>query len=181
MNVCTLLPVLGRAAAVLISGLVIALPGHCNEDGAGGEVRFTVGATGVLDDQRDAMARIEYHFDKKLILDITPFLTTGVATDGSSYIGGGLAYRRDLGKEWRVTLASGPGYYDRNGGTVLGHKLEFISYIELAREVYPGFWMGVNVGHISNAGFGKVNPGREMLGLTYSFRPRSRARSQPRE
>jgi hypothetical protein len=171
MNGCGRFPVAGRIAAVMVSGFLSILPAIASEEKHGGELRFTAGVTGILDRDRDATARIEYHFDRELIPHITPYLSAGVATDGSSLFGGGLAFRHALGKRWRITLASGPAYYDQNGGANLGYKLEFVSYAELAAEVSPGFWLGLNIGHISNAGLGRVNPGREIVGITYTFRP----------
>jgi len=172
---------IGRFAAVILQVVALAAPAAGDEVDRGGEIRFTAGVTGILDNDRDATARIEYHFDKELLPRITPYLSAGIATDGSSLFGGGLAYRLPLGEHWRITLASGPAYYDQNGGANLGYELEFVSYAEIATEVAPGFWMGLNVGHISNAGLGKVNPGREIVGITYSFRPRkSRARTEDR-
>jgi hypothetical protein len=165
----------------LLHVFALTAPAADGEDDRGGELRFTVGVTGVLDNDRDATARIEYHFDKELLPRITPYLTAGIATDGSSLFGGGFAVRLPIGDSWRITLASGPAYYDQNGGTNLGYELEFVSYAEIATEVARGFWMGINVGHISNAGLGRVNPGREIVGITYSFRPRkNRTRTEER-
>jgi lipid A 3-O-deacylase len=164
-----MLPKLGRVASIMILGFLTAALSQASEEQTGDELRLTVGLTGALDRDRDATARIEYHFDKPLVYTITPYVSAGIATDGSSLFGAGLAYRRRLGSRWRMTLASGPAYYDRNGGADLGYNLEFVSYAELATEVAPGLWVGLNFGHISNAGLGKVNPGREIVGITYSI------------
>lgn len=167
-------PSAARIAALAIHALAIAAPTRAGGEERGGEIRFTAGVTGVLDADRDATARIEYHFGAGLLPRITPYLSAGIATDGSSLFGGGLAYRLPLGERWRITLASGPAYYDQNGGADLGYEIEFVSYAEIATEVAPDIWIGLNIGHISNAGLGKTNPGREIVGLTYSFRPKAR-------
>jgi lipid A 3-O-deacylase len=76
-----------------------------------------------------------------------------------------------LGNLWRVALSSGPGYYQRTDANApdLGSKLEFLSSIEFSRETVAGQRVGFAFQHISNAHIGRINPGSEILQISYAF------------
>ena len=48
---------------------------------------------------------------------IHPYLLGSWATDGATYVGPGLLYNFEFARRWRLTLGSGPGYYQRNRST----------------------------------------------------------------
>ena len=172
MKARTLFPTVGRAAVMVVACLLLLKPAIAQNSATGDEIRFTAGVAGVFDDTRDGHLRVEYHFDRKLFFDIRPYLTAGYSADGSFHAGGGLELTHPISDNWRFTVASGPVFYDRNGGVDLGDQLEFISYAEIATEISQDVWIGANIAHISNASLGRINPGREMIGISLSFRPR---------
>ena len=160
---------LGRVAALLASGFLLVSAARAKDAVQSDEIRVTAGVNSVLDTHSHGHVRVEYHFDRDLFYNIKPFLTAGYNGDGSFHLGAGLGYTQQFAEHFRFTLASGPVYYNRNGGLDLGSELEFLSYAEVAAEVHPGVWLGVNFGHMSNASTGRINPGTEILGISCSF------------
>lgn len=156
----------GRLAAALL------VPGSASlwaaADQPQAEVLAAAGVAGIFDPQRTLQTRLEYHFRDPLFWHLRPYLSAGVAADNAYHVGAGLACRWQLNRNWRLLAGSGPALYRRHGGYDLGHRLEFFSHIELDRRLARGQWLGLRLAHVSNAGLGATNPGREMLGLTYS-------------
>jgi hypothetical protein len=75
-----------------------------------------------------------------------------------------------LGNLWRVALSSGPGCFQRDANAPdLGSRLEFLSSIEWSRATMAGQRIAFAFQHISNAHFGRINPGSEILQLSYAF------------
>jgi hypothetical protein len=115
---------------------------------------------------------------EKIGAGVHPDLAAHGVKDGAYYLGGGLLYRWELPRRWRLTLSSGPGYYDRqHSPRDLGSTLEFYSNVELARRLTGGCQIGLSFGHVSNGGFGNENPGSETLRLVF-VRPIDRRRRQ---
>lgn len=110
---------------------------------------------------------------------IHPYLIAGLADDSASYFGVGIFYPFELSENWRLTIASGPGYYDRNDSPLdLGAHIEFLTTVEISRRVWRDHRIGLSMGHISNASINPDrNPGSETLSLGYSI-PLGRARSR---
>lgn len=156
----------GRLAATLLILGSASLRAAADQPQA--EVLAAAGVAGVFDARRTLQTRLEYHFRNPLFWKLRPYLAAGVAGDSAYHAGTGLAYRLRLDPDWRILAGSGPALYWRHRGYDLGNRLEFISFIELDRRLAPGHWLGLRLAHISNAGLGEINPGREMLGLTYS-------------
>lgn len=125
------------------------------------------GAAGVFSDRSPAVFGAEYRFGENY-RGIHPYLLAGWATDGSTYLGAGLFYQFVLSPRWRVTIGSGPGYYQRNRSPRdLGDTIEFYSNLELSASVWRDHRLGLSFGHISNGGLGNRNPGSETLRLVY--------------
>lgn len=73
-------------------------------------------------------------------------------------------------ENWRIALSSGPGTYQRDGSEHdLGSRTEFLSSIELSLATHAGQRVGLSFQHISNAHLGRINPGSEILQLSYWF------------
>ena len=94
-----------------------------------------------------------------------PFVQGALSGHGSDYAGGGIFYAWNLPHSFKLTLASGPGWYRHdNADPQLGSAVEFASWIELSREI-GGRTVGLNFAHVSNAHIGRINPGTEGVGL----------------
>ncbi len=110
-----------------------------------------------------AAGGLEYRFGRNW-RGVHPYLSAHGVEDGAYYLGGGLLYRWDLPRRWRLTLSSGPGYYDRqHSPRDLGSTLEFYSNVELAKRLSGECQIGLSFGRVSNGGFGNENPGSETL------------------
>jgi hypothetical protein len=95
-----------------------------------------------------------------------PFVQGGWASIGSKYIGSGLLYNFDLPYTLRLTVGSGPGWYQHRGNDVnLGYGLEFDSWAELSGEIFHRR-VGVTFSHLSNAHLANHNPGTESVGIS---------------
>jgi hypothetical protein len=95
----------------------------------------------------------------------------GTVIDGGAFwVGGGLRYDIRLGDDWRIGLASGPGYFRESDELDLGHEIEFFSSIELVRTLGKRTSLVAGIGHLSNAGFGDYNPGANTYRLSFRWR-----------
>jgi hypothetical protein len=89
-----------------------------------------------------------------------------VTTKGALYLYAGFGLDAPLGSRLLLRLGLAPGYYHAGGGEDLGSTLEFRSSAELAWRFGDGWRIGVEIDHVSNAGFGDGNPGGNSLLLT---------------
>jgi len=101
---------------------------------------------------------------------IRPWAGLTVVDSGAWFTGAGFIYDFALSQHVRLTIGSGPFYYSHsnNGDDDLGLELEFYSFAELAWEWSRGTRLGARLGHLSNAGLGRENPGTEIFGLFVS-------------
>ena len=130
------------------------------------------GISGALDVERNAYVVLSYYFARDFG-GLHPYTVVSFASDSAYYVGGGLLYNHDLTHRFRVTAGTGPGYYDRNRpGTDLGHSLEFLSTIELSYAPSRASRIGVGLSHLSNGHLSRINPGTELIQLTYAIRTR---------
>jgi hypothetical protein len=89
---------------------------------------------------------------------------------GAWFAGAGVIYDIPLSERARLTLGSGPFYYtNAEQDDDLGFRLEFYSFAELSWKWKRDVRLGVRVGHLSNAGLGRRNPGTETLSFVVSF------------
>lgn len=95
---------------------------------------------------------------------------TLATTDGSLFVGAGVAYELLLGR-WDVTPTFVPGLYWNGGGRDLGYPLEFRSQVELGYRLRGGQRVALGLSHISNAGLGARNPGQESVTISYEWSP----------
>jgi lipid A 3-O-deacylase len=164
----------------LFSGLVLALLTMCAAAGAAtpqtAEAETDLfyvgyGLSGIADTRQTHHCIIEWR-SRPLWYGVAPYIIGSWRETGARYIGAGLAYTISLSPVWKLTASSGPGYFERNGDFDLGSKLEFASSLELAYRFTSGRRLALSVGHISNAGAGRTNPGSEYvsLGIQFPFR-----------
>jgi hypothetical protein len=95
---------------------------------------------------------------------IRPWLGTSVVGNGTWFAGAGFVRDFTPSPDWVVTLGTGPFYY-KSDKRDLGLDLEFYSFIEATRRLRHDMRAGLRVGHLSNGGLGRRNPGTEDVTL----------------
>src|SRR5579871_1614956 len=126
-----------------------------------------VGYAGVIRPPAAWVENLEYRWHEQFLAGISPKVVIGL-THGASYFNASLYRSWRLRENWRITIASGPGFFERDlSAENLGSHIEFLSGIEISRDFYRGQRLGVAFQHISNAHLGRSNPGSEVLQLTY--------------
>jgi hypothetical protein len=155
-----------RSICALACGMVTlaAPPGRCGTT----SWATSVGVAELFDQRQVLAVSSELQFEP-LWLGLRPFLSAQAFDVGASYVGSGFALRAPLGERWQVTISSGAGYYRQGSSRLaLGRSLEFLSEIELTRDLSGRSRIGLRVGHLSNGSQGAENPGTEMLKLTWT-------------
>lgn len=140
-------------------------PGFINEAG------LQVGWIGVFDEEAiDNFASLELRLAQHW-RGIRPWMGVTVVDSGTWFAGAGFIYDFRLPRSFRVTIGSGPFYYRRrtDRDKDLGFDLEFYSFIEATKEFKRGARLGLRLGHLSNAGLGRRNPGTETFALVASI------------
>jgi hypothetical protein len=128
------------------------------------ETVATFGQIGVADDESaDTAAGVEIRLPHNWH-GIRPWLGTSVSDNGTWFAGAGFIYDFKPSPDWTITLGTGPFYYESEHDD-LGFDLEFYSFIEATRRFRNEVRLGVRVGHLSNAGLGRINPGTENVTL----------------
>lgn len=101
------------------------------------------------------------------LYDIRPTLNINIGDGSEGYYSIGGTRFFDVNQVWSMGLGFQIGYL--KDVVSLGYDLEFYSRFILAYHFDVKNAVRLEVGHISNAGFGDVNPGSENLGLSYSY------------
>jgi len=119
--------------------------------------------------RRDQAAefRLEYR-SRSLAHGLRAVGAAHATTDGSLFVGTGVAFELRLGR-WDVTPTFVPGVYRQGDGRDLGYPLEFRSQLEIGHRLRGGPRIAVAFSHLSNAGLGSRNPGQESLTINYEW------------
>ncbi len=126
------------------------------------------GFLGVLDDEpADPLAALELRLAQNW-RGIHPWVSLNLTDSRTWFAGAGFVYHTALTPRTRLSVGSGPFYYQHEPNRDLGLKLEFYSFLELTRELPREQRLGVRIGHLSNAGLGRQNPGSETVSIVYS-------------
>ena len=97
-------------------------------------------------------------FRKSFLGKLSP-ITGGFITENSAfYLYTGVQAEYEIGF-LTITPSFAPGYYNYGDGKDLGHPLEFKSEVQMSFNVSDTAQLGMSYNHISNASFGKKNPG----------------------
>ena len=150
--------------------LVLLLPGWLLADSSTDrhEILFSAGVGEALESNLLPFGTVDFRFKENWV-GIHPYAVGGWTSKGALYLGAGLLYHFNLEHGMRLTVSSGPGYYQHRGDLKnLGNRAEFYSRIELSRALSKGRRLGLSIGHISNGGLGSSNPGSETICLTFS-------------
>jgi hypothetical protein len=101
---------------------------------------------------------------------IRPWAGLTVVDNGAWFSGAGFIFEYAATDHLRLTGGTGPFYYSRGkAGDDLGLSLEFYSFAEASWAWANGSRIGLRLGHLSNAGLGRRNPGTETLSLIVSL------------
>ncbi|HUG12778.1 MAG TPA: acyloxyacyl hydrolase [Opitutaceae bacterium] len=155
-----------RSGLALVLGLLVAPLASAAQDGKkfNFETVATFGRIGVADDEAaDTVAGVEIRLPHNWH-GIRPWLGTSVSDNGTWFAGAGFIYDIKPSPDWTVTLGTGPFYYESMNDE-LGFDLEFYSFVEVTRHLRNEVRLGLRIGHLSNAGLGRINPGTENVTL----------------
>jgi hypothetical protein len=134
--------------------------------------RFGIGWSqwGMADDFDVSTARLTYEFGEiEKIWNIRPLIGWFYNWDNEAYyVSVGALKEWNINPRWSWGIGGEMGYHD--GGETLGSDAEFYTRGVLNWHLTESGFFRLEVGHISNAGFGDVNPGSENLALTYNWR-----------
>ena len=132
--------------------------------------RFGIGWSqwGLADDFDISTARVTYEFGEiEKIWNIRLLLGVIYNWDNDNYyVSGGFLKEWNISPKWSWGIGGEAGYFS---GDALGNELEFYSRGVLNWHVSQSGFLRLELGHISNAGFGDTNPGSENLALTYNW------------
>jgi len=129
--------------------------------------------------------RYERRFDNSLFkigpesydfFDLKPFAGFEMTSDSASYFLLGVYLEDNVGviftgdtSNFIFTPSFGVGYYDDGDGKELGNNIEFRTTFELSYQLKNENRIGISFGHISNANIADINPGAEVLSLSYQI------------
>lgn len=131
--------------------------------------KFSVG-TGLwafFDEQDMTALHLVYEYpDDPNLFHLRPTFLAVKMEEGHSYYALGLTKRLDINDTFSWGVGSNVGFLDESHE--LGHKLEFYTRAFIEYKLTEQSSIELEIGHISNAGFGDINPGSESLVLSYS-------------
>jgi lipid A 3-O-deacylase len=161
---------LQRHALLLLLTACLLAGGRAQASELGRGSTFVAG-TGWFDCNRRhdqaAEMRLEYR-SRPLARGLRAVAVTLATTDGSLFVGTGVAFELGLGR-WDVTPTFVPGVYRQGDGRDLGYPLEFRSQLEIGHRFRGGPRIALAFSHLSNAGLGSRNPGQESLTINYEW------------
>lgn len=150
-------------AMVLISPLFVAYS-QAQEAGA---VSFGASEWGIYDDERIVTGSIEYELPTlEGFYGLNPTLLTMFRKD-EFYIAVGANKYFYKYKNIDIALGFSAGYV--NNSDFLGYDLEFYTRFIARYPLSETHTLKLEIGHISNGGFGDTNPGSENIGLSIAF------------
>ena len=90
--------------------------------------------------------------------NLSPITGAMITADNATYFYTGVQANYEIGS-LKFTPSFTPGYYEKGDGKDLGHALEFKSEVQLSLDLPRESQLGISYNHLSNASFGKKNPG----------------------
>ncbi len=154
--------------AIAAALFVLAAPGS---NARAAEPGFLTFGAGIYDfsDEGTGVVSVEYTHKSALIWKIKPMGGVLVTFDGALYGYGGFGLDIFFGRRIVVTPSIAAGLYSDGGGKDLGHVVEFRSSVKIAYRLDSRARIGLDLYHLSNAGLDDINPGANVLMLTYSM------------
>ena len=133
-----------------------------------GRAKVTLGvAQWALFDEGDITAlHLTYELPENPdLFSLRPAFSVIKAEEGHSYFAMGFTKRFTIDDNWTLGAGSSMGFLDESNE--LGHKLEFYTRGFVEYQLTNSSAIALEIGHISNAGFGDINPGSESLVFSY--------------
>jgi hypothetical protein len=132
--------------------------------------RFSIGWSqwGLDDDFNVGTIKLAYEFGKfENIWGIRAVVSSFVNDDFDDfYISAGFLKEFTINPKWSWGFGGEGGYYSADA---LGKEIEFYSRALVNYHLSESAFLRAEIGHISNASFGDVNPGSENLAITYNW------------
>ena len=163
--------ILRRALVVTAFGAAIMCVAAHGSKARAAEPGFLTFGAGIYDfsDDSTGVLSVEYTHHSGWIWKIKPMGGVLLNFDGALYGYGGFGLDIFFGRRLVVTPSLAVGLYSDGGGKDLGHVIEFRSSVKLAYRLASRARIGLDLFHLSNAGLDDVNPGANVLMLTYSL------------
>jgi len=130
---------------------------------------FGLGISNLLDSEKNL---VETLFLEGQELDrfwsIRPLVSITLSDEGGFYAALGVLKEWDVGKNWSLGAGfSAGGFEEGIDEEDLGHDIEFYSRVLLEYQVQEIGLLRCEIGHISNGSLGDVNPGSELVILSW--------------
>jgi lipid A 3-O-deacylase len=156
------------AAHPAIAQITFGSPGDPPRIVLGGGAFNVIGNQGKANSETVGMALGEYRFGDAWWI-ISPFIGALGTGQGAFYGYFGIAIDIHLFDNFIVTPSEAFGYFEPGShGFNLGSWAEFRSGAEFAYRFADGRRFGLGLYHVSNAGFGKIDPGEEMATAVFT-------------
>ena len=158
------LGMMATAASVVCAGGAAAEERYREPD----FITVGVGAFDFDDDMAAAELDLQVRLNTRLWV-FRPQLGLFVTDDAGFYAYAGIFTDIYFGRRLVLSPSIGAGGYGEGNGKDLGGAVEFRSAVELAYRFDDSSRLGLQFGHLSNAGLYDDNPGEEFLILNYSL------------
>ena len=169
--------------------LLIAIFFICNPILARGYDVFGIGYYDVKFDGSSTNTATDFRYERRfdnVLVDIgpeednffylKPFAGIQTTSKSANYILGGIYLEDNLGQlffgdrsNFIFTPSFGVGYYNDGNGKKLGSKIEFRTTLEISYEIKNKNRIGLALSHISNGNITDLNPGVEIISLSYQI------------
>jgi len=154
-------------SAVVLAGLTLAPTRSAGEEiqqlrVAAGVFEFNLGSA------RAGELSLQYRGGKNTG-PLHPLAGVMVTTDSAVHVYAGFGFDAPLGGRLVLRPTFAPGFYHRGHGKDLGAAFEYRSGVELAVRLQKGRRLGLELDHVSNAGYGRSNRGEETLTVTFAL------------
>ena len=123
------------------------------------------GVLGIVDSHKIMYASLEYR-PAILIYNVGPWVGLEFS-DEFFYGAAGVLMDFHIAESTLLTPSFGVGYYPENGNVDLGGDLQFRTTFELSHKFPNSGRLGIAWSHISNGGIYDINPGTEIIKITY--------------
>ncbi|MEE2693999.1 MAG: acyloxyacyl hydrolase [Pseudomonadota bacterium] len=127
-----------------------------------------LGGFDVNDNKKAGQFEVQARFQKRIWL-FKPQVGAFFTTKSGFYAYGGGSMDWFLGRRYVLSPSFAVGFYQKGDGKELGGALEFRSALEIAYRLRSRARVGLQVGHLSNAGIYDANPGTEFAIINYSI------------
>jgi hypothetical protein len=153
--------------AILISGLIPAVV-H-SETKESRLLSLSAGQIGIFDDElRANQYGLEYRLLPTTKFKISPTFGVSWSVDNNQYIYTELKRDWIFKNKYIFTLASGIGLFNNSSHIDLGSAIEFRNGFEINYRFNSGKRLGIAAYHLSNSKISNLNPGTEIMFISYS-------------